>query len=557
MSAEFTIEQKRALALAAARARMAESDVTEQNVTEQDETPQKRGFGAELSRQLGLTGRAAIEGVLGLPDVLASPIRVAGNAIKPGLFPKTGGQTVADMVGLPRPENGTERFANIVGGGIAGAGGTAKAADVLATKVAPAAQSAMQWLAANPKIQMQSAIGAGAGQHVARENNVGPYGEIAAALAGGIAAPASLRGLRLAAEPVMDIGATIGASFGNKRGINRLSTDAIERGLGESIGPTRSAMYGVDELVPGAKPTVAEAIAQANTKTPEQFGGWAVRLQKDLSGARGVEDVLPSVAKQQKAAIRAENMAIRAELWPKGEAALKAANASGGVPAASLDSAIEAMAQVPANTGSSMISKALAGTRAKLASLTRADGTIDAEALYSLRKELGNDIKGFAKETNNWDKKVAGGLERDIQRMIDDSIESAGGAGWKDQYLAPYSARKQKITEHLARQKAAQTIASGVKPTKGSNIAPGEAPHPPNLLNYKMNIANWALRHLSRDANDPVVKDLTRRLSDPKAFAELLNRPPTDPLRIRAMEVIKRGQIAAAIAASQENGDQQ
>ncbi len=330
-------------------------------------------------------------------------------------------------------------------------------------------------------------------------------------------------------------------------------TDAVERGVGDEKSRVVGALNRATEYVPGAKPTVAEAIAEANMKSPDQFGGWLVRLQKDLTGAKGVEDVLPTVAKEQAQAVSAEGKAVNRQLWPVGSEKLASSNAYGGVNARNIFTTIDDMAMKASTQGSTLVKRVLGATRRKIAGLVRDDGSIDAEALYSVRKELGNDIKNYQRATNNWDKTVSIGLEREIQKAIDDAIESSGGAGWKADYMRPYSERMGQLGKQDARAKEVKRIGAQVKPTAGVNVATTEVPKPPTLLNRTMMFANFGLRALAQNANDPVVKELTKRMTDPKAFAELLARPDKDPLKMRAMEVVRRGQMAAAL--SQQNGE--
>lgn len=510
-------------------------------------TPEKRGLASELGRQLGLTGRAVVEGnpAVALADTIAAPLRWAVNTVRPGtLMP--GGEALADLMHLPKPENKLESVVQAYSQALAGSAGSPMLAKA-APYVTESARPILTWLSEKPRVQVNSALGATTGALAAREAGLGPTAQMAAALAGGVAGPGIDRAIRIGAEPFFDIGATVGASFGNKRGIRRLETDAVERGLGGQKDRVRAAVLGGTEYVPGAKPTVAEAIAEANAKSPDQFGGWAVRLQKDLTGAKGVEDVLPSVSKEQAAAVASETARVNRELWPVGKRILESANAYGGVSAKRILSTIDGLLSQPQSQGSTLIKRVLTATKRKVSGLVRDDGSIDAEALYALRKELGNDIKTQQRVTNNWDRKVSGGLERDIQRVMDDAIESSGGSGWRAEYMDPYAARMAQIGKHEARTADVKRIGAQVKPTGGPNVVPGEIPTPPTLLNRTMMFANYGLRMLAKDANDPVVKDLAKRLADPKAFAELLMRPDKDPLKMRAMEAVKRGQIAAAM----------
>lgn len=98
----------------------------------------------------------------------------------------------------------------------------------------------------------------------------------------------------------------------------------------------------------------------------------------------------------------------------------------------------------PGIRASDVATGTLSDVQAKLASLTGPDGTIDARDLYTVRKELGNTIQKNAKESNNWDKRMTAGLERDIQGAMDNAIVGSGGTSWPD-YLRQYSALSKNI----------------------------------------------------------------------------------------------------------------
>ena len=531
----------------------------------------------QFGHALGLTGRALVEGnpIVALGDVAAAPIRVLGNAIRPGTFTQSGGEALADLLHLPKPQNKTEAIVQSLAQATAGSLGSPVTLGKLAPHTGGLTREALKWLADKPMMQLDSALGATGASLIAQDAGAGQAGQMAAALAGGMAGPGVTRLTKAIAEPVMDAGAVAGAAFGNKRATNRIATDAVNRGVGIEKARVRSALNQATEYVPGAKPTVAEAIAEANLKSPDQFGGWLVRLQKDLTGARGVEDVLPTVAKEQKAAVRSAYDTANAELWPKGQQALSDAKAGGGVASKPLMDRINTLLERPdAKVKGSLVKTTLEGTKAKISDLisnkrasghvfrgqsrlpewvTRnKNGTINPEELYALRKVLGKDIARYQRDTT-WDKTVSIGLERDIQKAIDDSIETAGGAGWKENYMEPYAGRMKAVSNQLTRQKEVKRIGAEVKPTGAINFGSTEAPKPATLLNRKMMFVNYGLKMLGQNANDPVVKEVTARLKDPKAFAELLARPDKDPLKAFAMESARRGQVAAAL--SQQNGE--
>lgn len=144
---------------------------------------------------------------------------------------------------------------------------------------------------------------AGLSSGLAREGGAGAGGQIAAGLVGGMT-PVALEGAaRSVGGALANAGAAIGSQFGNKRAIERLASQAIKTEAGANAPRIAAANLAATEYVPGAKPTVAQAIAEANMGTGDQFGGGIVALEKSLSGARGLEDILPSVAKGQQLAI--------------------------------------------------------------------------------------------------------------------------------------------------------------------------------------------------------------------------------------------------------------
>lgn len=283
-----------------------------------NETPKGRSFGADLIRQFGLTARHGLEGVGGALDFASSPIRVVLNTILPKQQTMGGmvqgqeaqpaiqgnsGTYVANKLGLPQPENPVERVVGDVASTMVAGGGLGAGARALSTVAPRVALPVLDWLQANQGGQAISGAGAGAGQGIARESGAGPMGQFAASLAGGVAAPLTVAGARATGGKLSDFGATIGASFGNQTGTERLAKDAVTRAVGEKRDAVISALRNSTEYVPGAKPTVGEAITEANMGRPDQFGGAIVKLQKDLSGAKGIEDILPSVYKQQQAAL--------------------------------------------------------------------------------------------------------------------------------------------------------------------------------------------------------------------------------------------------------------
>lgn len=385
-----------------------------------------------------------------------------------------------------------------------------------------------------------AALGGATGEHVG-----GDLGKFLGILAGSYGASAAVAIGRKLGMTLADVGAVIGSGFGNKAGIERLASKAVTEKAGTDASRIREALKSPTEYVPGAKVTAGEAITEAQMGKPEQFGGAVVRLQRDIYGAKGVEDVLPSVARQQEGAIKTHLDALTERTGPMREKALDAANKSGGVRTGPLISKIEEMMSEPGKRASDVISRSLGQIKEKLSSLPQIEGRIDARDLYTVRKEIGNTIQTHAKETANWDKRLTSGLERSIQKHIDDAIEMAGGTGWKS-YLATESSGRQAVDNLIARQKSMKLIQSGVKGQPSANLVAGEIPQPPTLLSRPMMLINYGLKQISIDANTPVVKRVATDMQDPQKFAELIKLPLNHPDR-KALHYVLNALVATKL----------
>ena len=107
---------------------------------------------------------------------------------------------------------------------------------------------------------------------------------------------------------------------------------------------------------------------------------------------------------------------------------------------------IDSVLANPAQRASDVVSNTLGLLRQKLTQFTdQTTGVIDSGALYTIRKEIGNDIKKFAAESQNWDNKLTAGLEKNLKSYMDNAIEKASGSNdWKN-YLSTYTQASDKI----------------------------------------------------------------------------------------------------------------
>ena len=292
------------------------------------EAPKPKGGDSESSgRNAAIAGRAAWNGAASIADIAAdpfgavrrmftgeqSPLQQAPDTLLKGVNAVLGGGFNGETI---KPETSGEKMldATVSGatGALAGPGSGLRAA------VMPAISGAT----------------AGAAGEAAQQSGGGTLAQIFASLLGGIT-PYAAKGLAGGvANKAMDIGATIGAKMGNESSIKRLATDYAERVSGADREFIKAAERGAEKYV-DAPVTTAEAIAQRNAMTPDVRAGATVKLQKDLTGALGAEDVLPSVAKRQRQAMvdkineLAGGSTRKAQDIAQKEAAVKAATEAG------------------------------------------------------------------------------------------------------------------------------------------------------------------------------------------------------------------------------------
>jgi hypothetical protein len=155
-----------------------------------------------LGRQVGLTARAGIEGIAALPYMIAD----APTSIRRALGQKTGPKfsealhETLTRAGLPESETSTERVVQDIAGGMTGAAGIAKGAQLASKSVtSPVALSTLKKLAENPAAQAIGGGVSGGASGEARELGFGPGVQTLAGLAstyrpgGGTPSPASIR----------------------------------------------------------------------------------------------------------------------------------------------------------------------------------------------------------------------------------------------------------------------------------------------------------------------------------------------------------------------------
>jgi hypothetical protein len=262
------------------------------------EATKQTGGDGELSRQLGLTARAGITGVAGLPLLAGDALNNLYNMISQGVQKGTGvnigqlpmasqsAQQLMTDVGLPEPRGKQERVVQDIASSMAGVGGAAK----LAQTLAPTAVGT-RMLSENIPVQVAGALGGAGAASLGREEGVGMLGQLGLGAAGGVLAPASLgtsaqlgaRAVREAVKPFTQAG-------------REVITGNVLRQLSDSPELAIARMEGYVPPVKGYTPTTAQASRDIGLISAEQ-------------GIRGL-DIEGAFAKQASEANKARNVIL-------------------------------------------------------------------------------------------------------------------------------------------------------------------------------------------------------------------------------------------------------
>lgn len=542
--AELSIEQQKALAIASARLRL-------------EQQPQPSA--AEQVANDPIT-RGAQETIATSPADLAAAnpaVRMGMGAISPALGAAQlvekafGGDYVSNY--LKNLEEMKQRGLKAIEGSTAGdvAGGTGAVSELAgnflsfapAGKLSPAASLA-------GKVGQGAAVGGMAGL-TAPVTNPEDYwgskgGQVLLGTTLGSAIPAGIEGGKVVAGGVRNIWDMF-SKEGASRILNRYLTDiAGAKNLPEII----NALKDSRELIPGSRPTAAEALARTPEASP-----LIAHQQITAATPGGVSAQFAQRRSDQLAAMENAIAARKEATDPLRETALDAAN-KGGVKTQGIVESIDSMLQEPGKRASDLVQKVLTNVKEKLRSLTNEKGVIDSRDLYTIRKEMGNTIQSYAKETSNWDKKLAAGLEKDVQKSIDNAIENAGGTGWRS-YLTEYADRSAAMEAELARRKESLKPLQKTNLEGGQNVAEQTRVHGPQLLSRPMMVTNWLLKKMGESVEKRIDPEAARRYLDPQALANELERFTPGMRQTIVQDLIRIGKLPAIGMASSQTAQAQ
>jgi len=356
-------------------------------------------------------------------------------------------------------------------------------------------------------------------------------------------------------EPIKKVASALGRGIRDTTdlilpgGEKRIAERYIDKIVGENGRQSViDALSQVTEKVKGSQPTAAQVVSHLPAGSP------IVAHQKIVSETPGgISAKFGQRKLDQAAAVDAAKADRNAMTAPMREAALAKANEVGGVDAVSIFKQITALQSQPGLRASDLVKKTLDTIKEKISSLTNDAGKINADDLYTVRKEIGNVIAAHSKETANFDKKLSAGLRRDIQVGIDDAIEAAGGTGWKD-YLAIYANKSKAIADELLRQKMEYKPIQRTALQGGINVAEESSARLPNLLSRPAMLLNYVRRGLGAGIEPKVDAILAERYLNPAEMAKRMRRVVPNERnatieairqRTRRNNLVGRGAVAA------------
>lgn len=122
---------------------------------------------------------------------------------------------------------------------------------------------------------------------------------------------------------------------------------------------------------------------------------------------------------------------------------------------------IDTVLTTPGVRASDVVVNVFGSLKEKLQTLSNPrTGVIDSNDLYTVRKEIGNDIKKFAAEAQNWDSKLTAGLEKNLKSYMDNAIEKAGNSGDWERYLKTFQEQSTKINQMQIAQALEKQLAT-------------------------------------------------------------------------------------------------
>lgn len=420
---------------------------------------------SQIGRQLGLTGRAAVTGVLGLPamasDALISLInKISGQNIP---LPSQAQQQLLTQAGLPEPATPQERVVSDIAGagfGVLGGYGLGRALPgTLVTpplptqaieRFAPSAaggQAAKELLTQSPSFQIGSGAAAATAAGLGREEGAGPIEQVALGMGAGVLAPSVGSAATLAAQRAATGGKELVRPF-TEAG-REVIVGNVLRQLAREPEAAIQRMESYQPGVPGYQPTTAQASrdiglagAVPAVRALDETGRFPAQQIQANQARMAVLDRLAKDADALQSAIakRDEVTApLREQAFAKSQVTPEM---FGSVIALNVGKTIDDILASPAGKRGT-VEKAMEFAKSRVARATTP------QELYEVRKDLRDAAQGLLDREGSAYGLAKGQLEQVI-RSVDDAIDAAA-PGYKD-YLQKYASASRGIEKLEAAQ---------------------------------------------------------------------------------------------------------
>lgn len=232
--------------------------------------------GTTLARQVGLTARAGLRGLMMIPSMI-------GDAA--GLRTSQSVEGLSDAMHLPRPENQNERISQDVAGGMAGGAGIMGLGSMMYNSAGQVASRVGNMLRSQPALQtVSNATGPGAAA-VTREAGGGEGAQLAAGVVGAIA-PAAV-------------------SYGGPEVVRRLMRGGEEgrQLVGQNLQKFANSGYGEPTVGQASEGRLPRAIESTLAKTPGSAGRMVAKGEAGAAGiGEQVDDMASTLAPRSGAA---------------------------------------------------------------------------------------------------------------------------------------------------------------------------------------------------------------------------------------------------------------
>jgi hypothetical protein len=475
-----------------------------------------------ISRQLGLTARAALTGAASLPTMLADPLvalmnQAAGRQI--AAPPSQTIQGLLDALGVPKPETEQERISQDVAQALSGTGTVAKAAQLGArAATSPTARQVLTQLGTDPRTQ---AIAAGTGAvaaGAAREEGLGPLSQLGAGLIGSMApgaAPIVARNVGQRAQQIVSPFTREGREVIAGQVLRRSATNPEQAQI---------ALANAPEYVPGSRPMTAEssmdpglmALQNPLAKTLDVQNLIGQRISESNAARMRLLERLSGGTPQAIEAAEAKRAAVTA---PMREAAFaKSLNEFGPVATTPITNAVDNV--LAGETGNRQpVEVAMRWLRGRIENAGNTP-----ERIYNVRKDI-NDAIGGKLEDNNPGLRLAAKELIAVRDVLDNVLETAT-PGFRN-YLAQYAKMSKPIDQMALLQeiKAKSTLAAP-DVTTGMDIF-SQAKLRQQLRSRAEELGKTLSDSQARQVDD-LMRDLDRSASTTSAVAK---RPGSDTFK--------------------------